>query len=69
MKVYVVWECVVIEYEERVRNMGVFSSEEKAKAAIKEYEEIATVYKEDFEYNYEEFELDIVWESIEEEDE
>jgi hypothetical protein len=44
--------------------MGVFSSIEKAEAAIKEYEEIAETYKEDFEYNYEEFELDTVWESI-----
>jgi hypothetical protein len=69
MKVFVVWEYAVIEYEECVRNMGVFSSEEKAKAAIKEYEEIAMAYKEDFEYNYEEFELDTVWESTEEEDE
>ena len=68
MTVYVVWEYAVIEYEERVRNMGVFSSEEKAKAAIKEYEEIAEAYKEHFEYNYEEFEVDTVWETIEEED-
>lgn len=68
MKAYVVWECAVIEYEERVRNMGVFSSEDKAKAAIKEYEEIAEAYKEHFEYNYEEFEVDTVWETIEEED-
>jgi hypothetical protein len=43
--------------------MGVFSSEEKAEAAIKEYAEIAEAYKEDFEYNYEEFELDTIWES------
>jgi oligoendopeptidase F len=68
MKAYVVWECAVIEYEERVRNMGVFSSEDKAKAAIKEYEEIAEAYKEHFEYNYEEFEVDTVWETIEEDD-
>lgn len=64
MKVYVVWECAVIEYEERVRNMGVFSSIEKAEAAIKEYEEIAEVYRGHFEYNCEEFELDTVWEVI-----
>jgi hypothetical protein len=69
MKVYVVWEYAVIEYEERVRNMGVFSSIEKAEAAIKEYTEIAECYKEHFEYNYEEFELDTVWESWEDEDE
>lgn len=36
MKVYVVWEYAVIEYEECFRNMGVFSSEEKAKEAVKE---------------------------------
>lgn len=64
MKVYVVWEYAVIEYEERIRNMGVFSSETKAKKAIEEYAEIAEVYKEDYEYNYEEFELDTVWEVI-----
>ena len=40
MKVYVVYEYAVIEYEERVRNMGVFSSIEKAEAAIKEYENL-----------------------------
>lgn len=61
-RVYVVWEYAVIEYEERIRNMGVFSSIEKAEAAIKEYEEIAEAYQEDFDYNYEEFELDTVWE-------
>jgi ABC-type Fe3+-hydroxamate transport system substrate-binding protein len=64
MKVYVVYEYAVIEYEECIRNMGVFSSIEKAEAAIKEYDEIAEAYKEDFEYNYEAFELDTVWESI-----
>lgn len=64
MRVYVVWEYAVIEYEERVRNMGVYSSIEKAEAVIKEYEEIAEVYKEHFEYNYEEFELDTVWMEI-----
>lgn len=69
MKVYVVWEYAVIEYEERVRNMGVFSSIEKAEAAIKEYGEISEAYKEHFEYNYEEFELDTVWESIEDDEE
>lgn len=69
MKVYVVWECAVIGYEERVRNMGVFSSMEKAEAAIREYEEIAECYNEHLEYNCEEFELDTVWESTEEENE
>lgn len=68
MKVYVVYECAIIEHEECVRNMGVFSSEDKAKAALKEYEEIAEAYKEHFEYNYEEFELDTVWMEIGKED-
>ena len=62
MKVYVVWEYAVIEYEECVRNMGVFSSVEKAEAAIKEYEEVAKSYKGSFEYCWEKFELDKVWE-------
>lgn len=69
MRVYVVWEYAVIEYEACVRNMGVFSSMEKAEAAIKEYEEIAEAYKEHFEYNYEEFELDTVWMEIGKEEE
>lgn len=69
MKVYVVYEYAVIEHEECVRNMGVFSSEEKAKEAIEDYEDIAELYKEDYEYNYEEFELDTVWTEIGKEDE
>lgn len=69
MKVYVVYEYAVIEYEECFRIMGVFSDENLAGEAIREYEEIAEAYKEDFEYNYEEFELDTVWESTEEEKE
>lgn len=69
MKVYVVVEFAVIEHEECTEIMGVFSSIEKAEAAIKEYEEIAEGYKEHFEYNYEEFELDTVWEVIREEEE
>lgn len=69
MKVYVVYEHAVIEYEECVRNMGVFSSEEKAKEAIEDYEDIAELYKEDYEYNYEEFELDTVWTEIGKEEE
>ena len=62
MQVYVVWEYAVIEYEERIRNKGVFSSIEKAEAAIKKYEEAAESYLKNFEYCYEEFELDKVWE-------
>lgn len=69
MKVYVVYEHAVIEYEDCVRNMGVFSSEEKAKEAIEDYEDIAELYKEDYEYNYEEFELDTVWMAIGKEEE
>lgn len=69
MKVYVVYEHAVIEYEDCVRNMGVFSSEAKAKEAIEDYEDIAELYKEDYEYNYEEFELDTIWAEIGEEDE
>jgi hypothetical protein len=65
MKVYVVYEYAVIEYEERFRIMGVFSDENLAGEAIREYEEIAEAYKEHFEYYYEEFELDTVWESWE----
>ena len=68
MKVYVVYECAVIEHEECVRNMGVFSSEDKAKEAIEDYEDIAELYEEDFEYNYEEFDLDTVWMEIGKED-
>ena len=65
MKVYVVWEYAVIEYEECFRNMGVFSSEEKAKAAIKEYEEAVTLWRSGRrEYNCEEFELDQIWEGL-----
>ena len=69
MKVYVVYEHAVIEYEECVRNMGVFSSIEKAKEAIEDYEDIAELYEEDYEYNYEEFELDTVWTGMGEDEE
>lgn len=62
MKVYVVYECAVIEYEECVRNMGVFSSVEKAKAAIKDYEKSSASSTWRHEYHYEEFELDKTWE-------
>ena len=62
MKVYVVYEYAVIEYEECVRNMGVFSSEDKAKKAIKDYEEWSKDSRWRHEYNYEEFEVDKLWE-------
>ncbi len=65
MKAYVVIEYAVIEYEECVRAVGVFSSIEKAEAAIKEYEEDAKRWEEHFEYHWEEFELDQVWEGEE----
>ena len=64
MTVYVVYERAVIEHEECIRPMGVFSSEDNAKEAIKEYEDIAEIYEEDFEYGYEEFRLDAVWTEI-----
>lgn len=62
MKVYVVYEFAVIEYEECFRIMGAFSSEEKAKAAIKDYEKGSANAKWRHEYHYEEFELDKTWE-------
>ena len=66
MKVYVVIEYAVIEYEECVRAVGVFSSIEKAETAIKEYEEDAKRWKARHEYHWEEFKLDQVWEDEEE---
>lgn len=59
MKVYVVWEYTVIEYEERFRIMGVFSDENLAGEAVREYEKKADG---SCEYQYEEFELDQIWE-------
>lgn len=60
MKVYVVYEYAVIEYEERFRIMGVFSDEDLAGDAVREYEKEAD---DSHEYQYEEFELDKIWES------
>lgn len=62
MKVYVVYEYEVIEYEERFRIMGVFSSEDKAAEAIREYEKKET----NCEYQYEEYKLDQIWEGDDE---
>ena len=62
MKVYVVVEYAVIEYEECTRVMGVFSSEAKAKDAIKDYEEWSKDSSWRHEYNYEEYEVDQIWE-------
>jgi hypothetical protein len=59
MKVYVVWEYAVIEYEERFRIMSVHSSEVNAKEAIAGYEEVAKQWKKcRAEYSYEEYALD-----------
>ena len=62
MKVYVVYEYAVIEYEERFRIMGVFSSEDMAAEAIREYEKKEA----NCEYQYEEYELDRIWEGDDE---
>ena len=49
---------MVIEYEERFRIMSVHSSEDNAKKAIAEYEEIAKKWKNRADYNFEEYEVD-----------
>lgn len=60
MKVCVVYEYAVIAYEERFRIMGgVFSDEDQAGATIREYEKEAD---DSCEYQYEEFELNKIWE-------
>lgn len=66
MKVYVVYEYAVIEREECVRNMGVFSSEDKAAKAVVEYEKWSVDSSYRHEYQYEEFELDQIWEAEDE---
>ena len=59
MKVYVVYEYAVIEYEECFRIMSVHSSEDKAKEAIAGYEEVAKQWKKGrTEYSYEEYAVD-----------
>lgn len=63
MKVYVVYEYAVIEREECFRIMGVFSDEDLAAEAIREYEKEAD---DNCEYQYEEFELDQIWEAEDE---
>ena len=62
MKVYVVVEYAVIEYEECTRVMGVFSSEDKAKEAVKDYEEWSKDSRWSYDYEYEEYEVDQIWE-------
>lgn len=58
MKVYVVMEYAVIEYEECTRVMGVFSSVDTAAEAVVEYEKEAADSCWHYEYFYEEYELD-----------
>ena len=63
MKVYVVIEYAVIEYEEYTSVMGIFSSEAKAKEAITEYEAwFNKGSRGRREYSYEEYEVDKIWE-------
>lgn len=62
MKVYVVMEYAVIEYEECIRVMGVFSDENKAKEAVKDYEKWSKDSHWRHEYNYYEYEVDKLWE-------
>lgn len=69
MKVYVVIEYAVIEYEECYNTMGVYSSKEKARTAIEEYKEVAKEWKHRTEYSYHEFELDRSYYDVDEEDE
>ena len=59
MIVYVVYEYMVVEREERFNVMSVHSSEEKAKEAIAEYEAVAAGWiKGRAEYSVEEYKLD-----------
>lgn len=59
MKLYIVHEYMVVEYEECFRIMSVHSSEDKAKEAITIYEEAAKAWPNcRIEYGFEELELD-----------
>ena len=59
MIVYVVYEYMIVEHEERFSIMSVHSSEEKAKEAITEYETVAADWVNGrAEYNIEECKLD-----------
>ena len=62
MKVYVVTECAVIDYEEYTNVMGVFSSKEKAKEAIEVYKDWSKDSRWRHDYSYEEVEVDKIWE-------
>ena len=63
MKVFIVMEYAVIEYEECCRVMGVFSSVDKAQEAIRAYEKEAEGSRWRHEYAYEEYELDSLWQA------
>ena len=59
MQVFVVYECCIIEHEERFGIMSVHSSEAKAREAITEYEAVAAGWvRGRAEYSIEEMELD-----------
>ncbi len=59
MRLYIVREYMVVEYEECFRIMSVHSSEDKAKEAITTYEEAAKSWSNcHVEYGFEELELD-----------
>lgn len=59
MKVFVVYECRVVEYEESYTVMSIHSSEAKAKEAIAEYEKVAAGWVNGHaDYSIEEYELD-----------
>ena len=62
MKVYIVMEYAVIEYEECHEVMCVCSSVDKAKDAIAEYAEWSKDSRGQHEYSYYEYEVDKVWE-------
>ena len=62
MKVYIVMEYAVIEYEECYDIMGVFSSAAKAKEAIAEYKEHTKNCCGHHEYSWYEYEVDQIWE-------
>lgn len=58
MKVYVVYEYMVVEYEECFKIMSVHSTKTKAKEAIAKYEEITKKWtKGRIEYGFEEYEM------------
>ena len=59
MKVFVVYECRIVEHEESYGVMSVHSSEAKAKYAITEYETVTSGWVNGrAEYSIEEYELD-----------